>query len=437
VAVAILCVYLVVRQIAGIAAALAAIFLLSVNPTLLSAGPTLLSEAAFFCFVSATLAGTVLASATSGRPAYLAIALAMGAFLTRAAGITVVIAVGLWLWKRRRTRELIAFGVAFLLVVGGWFTYTSLVAPAEAGWSYATDLTGGSHVENPGLLQRLKGTLLPKAIGYVIDGLPWSLAFPTIPGTRIDNLFWLVITVVLVGAGATVLIRKGVAIVWYLLLAGALLLIWPWRVDRLLIPIFPFVLAALLIGGERLTRPLPAAVRRVALTTFTLLAGIGAIEGALLQVAEAQTCDRSKPYESAGCYNPESRSMAAASHYLRAHAAEGSVVLTVSGAAVNYLSGLLTEPPQMVAQFPPGEAGRGLRERGIRYILITGGREHEQRRLGPRLLASCHDLRLLGRFPPAAMVLETEPPRNPSEDACEPLKQLVDTPRRKPGAASK
>jgi hypothetical protein len=250
---------------------------------------------------------------------------------------------------------------------------------------------------------------------------------PTIPGTVLDNVFWLAALIALIGSGIVVLSRSAPAVAWYLVFSVVLLVAWPWRQDRLLIPMVPLVVAAMVVGADRLTRRLPAAARNASLAALAALGGIGAVPVALGQAAGAESCDRSSPFESAGCYNDESRSMAAAAHYLRDTAPGGSVILTVSGAAVNWLTGHLTEEPRLAATYPPGEAGRGLRERGIRYILITGGRRQEWNQLGPALLASCRDLRLEARFPPAAFVLVTEPPTLPSQDACGDLERLVKT----------
>ena len=100
-------------------------------------------------------------------------------------------------------------------------------------------------------------------------------------------------------------------------------------------------------------------------------------------------------------------------------------MLTVSGAAVNYLSGLLTTPPAIVRSLPSGNTATRLRNLGISYILITGYRQFERRQLGPWLLGSCREFRVEARFPPGGFILMPDPPRLPSEEACGPLRELV------------
>ena len=209
VAIAILCTYLIVRRLAGVEIGLAAAFLLSFNPALLEIGATLLSEAPFLALSAAAFALCVLTPPRSARGAYLAMALALASFLTRVTGITVVVAVGFWLWQRRRRSELIAFALASLIVVGGWFAYTRMVPAEDAGISYVTDLTGGNQdPEHPGWSGKL-GRMVEYGVYYVTRSLPSVIAFPTIPGTRIDNLFWLAAAAALVAAGMVVFWRGG------------------------------------------------------------------------------------------------------------------------------------------------------------------------------------------------------------------------------------
>ena len=418
--------FLIVRKVAGVGPALAAFSLLVINPSLLTVGVRMLSEAPYIGFVGAALAVATLAPAASSRTAHLAIFLALAAFLTRVAGLVLVLSIGLWLVRRRRPRELVAYVVACLIVVGGWFAYTRVVPEDATGHSYGADLAGFARV-SPDAPSRVE-LAYKNAVGYATDGLPSAMALPTIPGTKIDNILWLAALTVLAGVGIVRLGRTAPAVAWYLVLSAALLLAWPWRQDRLMLPLVPFVLGAMLIGAHHLTRRLGSRTRTVLLGSLTLLMGIGALAGVATRDANAQACDRSRPYESPGCYDEQSRSMAAAAHYLRSTAREGALVITLSGAAVNFLSGLRTEPVELVRSFPPGEAGQGLRKSGVRYILITGHRAVERGWFGRTLLASCRELRFEARFPPAGFVLTTEPPQGPSEDACGPLTELVTSP---------
>jgi hypothetical protein len=338
------------------------------------------------------------------------------------------VAVGFWLWHRRRRSELLTFGLASLVLIGGWFAYTRSVPPEDAGISYTNDLTGGNqNPDHPGFSGKLDRAAR-YGVFYVTRSLPSAIAFPTIPGTRIDNLFWLLAAGGLFAAGMAVFWRTARPVLWHVVLSVALILAWPWRLERLLVPLVPFVIAAIFLGADRLTRSFPDTRRKVILAGLTLLMAIGAINGAWERDVQARACDRSNPFQSAGCYSVESRNMAAASHYLRDHAPSDAVVLTVSGAAVNYLSGLLTSSAAQVKRSSASPRER-LRELDISYILITGHRQFEKRHLGPWLLGSCRYLRVEARFPPGGFILTPEAPRVPSEEACGPLTRLVSSPR--------
>lgn len=426
--------FLIVRKVAGVGPALAVFTLLAINPSLLRVGAAMMSEAPYLGFTGAALAASALAPPASSRTAYLAVALALAAFLVRAAGLTLLLAIGFWLAQRGRRRELLAYAVACLIVVGGWFAYTRLVPQDAAGLSYRSDLAGYDASVSPEAPSRLE-LAYQQAVGYATDGIPTAMALATIPGTKIDNILWLAALAVLACVGIVRIWQTAPAVAWYLVVSALLLVTWPWRMDRLLLPVFPFVLAAMLTGAHHLTRALGPRTRTVLVGSLAVLMGIGAVRGAAALVARGQTCDRSRPYESPGCYDDQSRSMAAAAHYLRSTASEGAVVLTISGAAVNYLSGLPTEPVQLVRRFPRGEAGPGLRASGIRYILVTGQRAIERGWFGKILLASCHGLRVEARFPPEALVLRPEPPRGPAEDSCGPLTDLVNSPGGEGGLA--
>ena len=219
-------------------------------------------------------------------------------------------------------------------------------------------------------------------------------------------------------------------------MSSALIVTWPWHLERLLVPLVPFVVAAILLGADRLTRTLPTRRRNLILVGLTLLMATGAISAAWERDVLARECDRSNPFQSEGCYGAESRNMAAAAHYLRDHAPRTAVVLTVSGAAVNYLSGLLTSPASTAMQYRPQEVAAGLRKQGISYILITGYREFERRELGPWLLSACGDYRVEARFPHRGFILTPSPPRLPSEEACGPLTRLVSFPGEQPQPAA-
>jgi len=425
-----LCLYGIMRRVAGVPLALAAILLVALNHTVLRVGGTLLSEPLFLALVGASLLCTVRASPHEGRHAAGAIAFATAAYLTRTAGLALLLGIGVWLWQRRRPRELIAYVASSLVAVGGWFAYTAAVPQALSGWSYGVDIARGLGTSSPGVPARLLLSSWHNSVGYLTEGLPWSVGLPTLQGTLVDNLAWLVAMVLLLAVGLLVFWRKSRAVAGYLVFGWMLLATWPWRVDRLLVPLLPFVIAGMLIGMQLLTGRLSQAWRAPARVALLVLMGFGAARSALARDASITRCDRKNPYQSPACYDEEARTLAAASDYLRSNAPPGTIVMTRDGPGVHYLSGHLTAWPQLIEGLPEGEEVRVLRERNIRYFLITGRGEYVRLRLAPALLRSCHELRVEAQFGTGALLLFAGLPRTAAENACAVLEELAAAPAR-------
>jgi len=422
----VLCLYGIVKSIAGVPVALGAAFLVSLNHVLLRSGGTLLSEPLYLALVGASLLCAVKARPGESRFAAGAIAFGIAAFLTRTAGLALLLGLGLWLWQRRRPRELMAFAASSVAAVGGWFAYTASVPKVLSGWSYGLDITRGLETAKPGLAARFLESLQVKWIGYLTEGLPWSLGLPTVPGTIVDNLAWVVAMVVLLAVGFVIFWRKSRAVAGYLAFAWLMLAFWPWRVDRLLEPMVPFVIAGMLVGMQSLGTRLPRRWQAAAGATLFLLMAFGAARVTLARDTVMSKCDRKDPYRSAACYRPEGRTLAGVAGYLRLHAPPGSIVLTLDPAGMNYLSGLRTERGQLIGGLPEGAAVRTLRARKIGYVALLGGRsDYESRRLVPALLGSCKELRVEARFERRGLLLVPSPPRTAAEDACAILSERV------------
>lgn len=424
----VLCLYGITRRLAGVALACVAIVLVALNPTLLEAGGTLLSESLFLALVGASLLCAVRAGPNEGRNVAGAVGFAIAAFLTRTAGIALVLALGVWLWQRRRPQELRGFALAALIAIGGWFSYTTLVPQTGVGGSWGTygvDIAHGLKTAEPGTLARVGQKVWLNSTRYLTDGLPWSMGLPTVPGTKLDNLAWLAVMIVSLAGGLVLLWRKSRAVFGYLVFAGILILLWPWRVDRLLVPIVPFVIAAMLMGTHLLTAKLGPALRTSLLAGLAVLMALGATRTALARDARMSRCDREDPYRTTGCYARLGLILAQAAEHLRANAPAGTVVLTRSPPEIHYLSGHRAIPAELIVALPEGGAARFLSSRNARYALITEPKEYQLRAVVPALLRSCREFRVEKRFDNGGLLLFLGTPRTPSEDGCAALSELV------------
>jgi len=222
---------------------------LGLSPYMALFGSMMLTEVFFTCFV---LAALILAR----RPGNVAIALAgvaVGcAYLTRTAGIALVISIpALLLWKRDWRRA-------------AWFLATSL--PAVGAWTWWTaahlphsqDLTLLYYVDYMGFRTANFGldnltVILWKNIDQILYGMG-SLVVPKI----IDFLPFKVLTQVIAVAmlaGVVRLVRRGIAVDYALfgLLSLGILAVWHYPPnERFVLPLFPLLLVGLVTELEHL-----------------------------------------------------------------------------------------------------------------------------------------------------------------------------------------
>jgi len=421
VALSFLILFAVARQLGGPWLALSLVFVMVLSHGLLWMGGSLYSEALFLFLSTCALVATRMTDRYGQRAAFAAIALALLAFLTRLAGISLVLAVGVWLWSRRKTLELATYAVASAAVVGGWFGYVSLASSSQTVRSYSIDL---SYIPHTGIVSEV-ARVWQNAVTYGTEILPVELSFPTIPDTLIDNWIWLGLEIVLLATGLVILWKTWRATAAYLPPYAALLIFWTYSDNRLLDPVIPLVMLTFLLGAWRVTRRLPARARVPVLCTLVALLAFGATGGTVQKLQHYRHCDRTNPYTSAGCYDAETRSVVAASQYIRDRLPPGDVVLAWKPSTVQFLTGRAAESAQIVQQFPQDRTVQALRDRKIRHVLLTAFTSFERGRLAHTLLESCQDLWVEARFAPHAILFSTSSPSGATSDACSDLAAFV------------
>jgi hypothetical protein len=287
----------VVRRRWSTETALAAAALVAINPALSSYAAVPASETMFTTLVlwslwAADRMDATRGSAGSGRGnAALAIALGIGAALTRSAGLTLPLALfAHWVW-RRRWRAAVVAGALTTLFVGGWLAWTTVAPRRDVRLSYIDDAVrpaGGEESFARTLANRLAANVPAYAGQVSLSQLPVPITGRTIA----DNVGWVVLLGGLFLVGALSAWRRWHAALTYVLAYCALLAVWPYLLDRFLTPMMPFALTFIVIGaaalGERLWR------RDVAVVAVTgLLAAFALLADARL-VAAADACDRSR-----------------------------------------------------------------------------------------------------------------------------------------------
>lgn len=272
------------RRTAGAAAGLAAAALVAVNPVLLEYGHYVLSEAPFVALTLLALvllgsAGAVEGDRTGrgeeaveredgaggpglragpGRTAFLlGLAAAAAAFLTRTAGLPLLVAATLAPLLDRRWRRAAAAAAVGGATAVGWGVFQRLAAPERAG--YLEELVLRNPYEPAAGKVGLADLLARGATNawtYVSDVLPGALAgidpvagdggaVPAALGTLVAGLA--------LGGWAARTIRRPGPVELFALLYGGLIALWPdvWTDRRFLLPLLPLVLLYAALGTRR------------------------------------------------------------------------------------------------------------------------------------------------------------------------------------------
>ena len=424
--------FAVARKLAGTGLALALLVLLAFSPAVLWMGGSLYSEGLFFFLSSASLALAFRAEEVASRSAYPAIGFALLAFLTRLTGVALVVGLAAWLWSRRRRMELAVYALASVLVIGGWFAYTAIIAPEQSGLSYAPDLAkdlpASTATAGGGILVRVRDN----SVSYLTGVLPTEFSLPSVEGTLIDNVIWLALNVLFLAVGLMLLWRRWRAAAGYSILYAGQLLVFPWAINRLLDPVIPLLFLMFLLGANHLARRLPVRVRGPALGVLFALLVFGVVLGARSRLALIGRCDRASPYVSAGCYDAESISIAKASDYIRTNTAPGELVFANRPAGVEFLSGHRGEPSMQLMQVREGDIGKVMRDRKIPHVLLTAQNAFEAGPLAQALLSSCRDLQIEARFPPHALLMTPAVAGTTAPDACTAIGEFTKAYKRNP-----
>jgi hypothetical protein len=387
-----------VRRLWSPGLALLMLVMLVANPGLVRLGGELMSEAPYLAL--SALALWIPTRRPEDRKWMVAFGTAaILAALTRSVGITLLFAVFLlWIWERQ-WRALWIFSVAAGVSVGSWLVWTAL-APhkVHGGRTYVADVVRGS--ADHGLLFTLWERVTTRLPAYLTRIIPWELPLPVVPGTVVDNILWVL---VLVGVGAL-----GLASVWrrwkilalYLVAYGGLLGLWAWVVGRFLTPIIPLMIVVLLAGTDVIRRRYNA---RLGVAVGLALAGVVFLTGISadwVRLREFSGCDRSAPLQSPGCFNPDQRSLFAATRFVAENTPETTVVLTAKDATFAYYSDRKTIRPRAVLGNDPTVFAPLVDESGADYAFLGHNAPIDPGPYSEALWRSCRAFEIVESFPP-------------------------------------
>lgn len=235
--------------------------LLGLNPYVIWFGSILFSDLFFSCWLIAALIVASRKDQGGGvRAAFLAGVLGGAAYLARSSGIALLIALPAWFLWKRQPRRAVAFAAGMLPFVAGWGLWT------RAHIAHTTDLATMFYTDYMRYLMHVTWNDMPVILWKNVDQLLYamgSMALPRIYGLLPVKILTQVIAVAMI-AGTVRLVRRqfGIEYGLYALVSCGILLVCNFpSTERYIIPLYPLLLAGLLVELEHMGRMFKAGFR--------------------------------------------------------------------------------------------------------------------------------------------------------------------------------
>jgi hypothetical protein len=223
--------------------------LLSFSPYLILFGSTMFSEMLFTCFV---LAAFIMGRRQGNKAILAAGALALCAYLTRTAGIALLVAIPAWLLWKRESRKAVLFGAVVLPGVIAWSLWVRfhLFPGADSTLFYYTDyfMFEKLNVDFTNL-----NVVLWRNADQILYAMG-SLVLPQVVEFLPIKILTQVLGVAMI-SGVVRLVRRKVAIDYALfaLVSCGILLVWHYPPnERMILPMAPLLLAGFITESEHL-----------------------------------------------------------------------------------------------------------------------------------------------------------------------------------------
>jgi hypothetical protein len=406
---ALLLTFLAVRRLVSAGVALLVLAALAVNPHLVERAGALATEAPYMLLTMVALWSTLHGDK---RSVLIAGAAAIMAALTRSIGMTVFAALAAnWLWGRRYAAA--AVGASAALTVGAWLVW-SFAAPGKlVGASYAADFAQGGVGRGtallgfPAVLAHRMATNVPNYAGIAV---PSILPLPLVGGTALDNMLAALLTVVGLTTGMLILWRSWRVAVLYVLATAAVLAIWPWYIERFVMPLLPLLVTALLLGvGAAVAHRWPRwrVTAMAAVAGMLVLTGAGQIASDLSAMA---VCERGHVPPAPSCLNSDQASFFATLDYVKRETRPDAILLTTKRATAYYYTGRPQIQWQTAGAAGPDSLIAFLRNKGVGYVILGSLHWADLDQLPNGLEPNCAALELVQAFPPRTYLLRLRQP---------------------------
>jgi 4-amino-4-deoxy-L-arabinose transferase-like glycosyltransferase len=394
------------------------------NPTLLQLTGEMYSEIPYIALATFAIWATLIADQDPRRRwPLLASVIALAAFLTRLLGVALLPAILVWALLRRRWATAAGLGLGSAVTAGAWLAWSRYAAGSSLSSSYAGELR---NMGGPG--DNIVATMLNRVVDHFVEYAGHMdfelLALPMLQNSPVDNLLWLLLLAPPAIVGIWLLMRHWPAAAISAGLTFGILLMWVGTTERLVSPLLPTGIAALLLGGAHLGRRLPRAPSLAVGLLTVALAGLALTEN--ISQYRWRSCDRRDPYADAGCYDAERRSYVMASRFVRDSLPVSAVVAASRPATVNYFSGRLTVS---LASLIERERAKGSLEwgaLGVDFLILSRLGPMERGRGFAMVDRHCRELSVRTVIPPSStLVLAPRDSLSGTTDACSALAQYA------------
>ncbi len=387
------------------AAALLVITATFINPRLIQYSGMVMSEALFFLCVAAAV-WALSHDGLTRRSILIAGAAAIAAALTRSAGITIVIAVVITLLLARHYRWAIIVAAAAVVINGAWFVWTTRAPEQVAGAqgeNYVSDTFARQNTASPSLVRNIALRVFFNSRRYTTRTVPSLLPLPHVPGTLVDNLFFVGVLGVLFALGAWRLLRSWTVVPVVVMSYVSLLLVWPWVVVRFMSPAIPFIVVLMIAGAYVLVSRVRSKWRMLipsAVAVTIMLTAAGSLRAA---VGSMSACDRGQPIVSSECVLPEERDYLRLAQWIADSVDRSAVFLVAKEGTFGYITGRQTMPLLTAMRADSSQILRLLRDLGVTHVALTT-HPHAATRLAGLLLPSCRSLELVRELSPTMLI---------------------------------
>lgn len=381
--------------------------LLVFNPMLIRHAGTALAELLLLACSTAALYALLRsreAGARVGRWHAVAFLAGVAAFGAKTIGLATLGAVVVAIAMTHPRRGAI-LGFASLAVSGLWFGYVRFAQARGISYSYWDDLQMGSLGGGP---QPMLARVLANGRAYLQDGLPETLGLSMVPGTAWDNLAWTAVLLPAGIAGAWSLRRQWSALPLLLVATVPILLVWPWAMPRLAVPLVPAGLGCLLVGSRHLGQRLGGSRGRAILAGLLSLAlALSVTQAAWRHWRVMRTCPTDEIYSHPGrCTVPEERALVAAARVAGTILPDSAVVLTSKPHVVYWFSRRRTVPTRVVDRAPADALLDVLDHYGVTIVLLTHMHPTETGRLAALFEERCEAFAPLPGAPAGTVLLK-------------------------------